>query len=368
MRRQTDAVPARIRALAVPAACAIALLAPAAALADPVPSDDGTATTSPPAARKSPSDLALGDSGSKVLALQKTLWQVGLPVARDGNFGPATELMLRRYEHEEGLPVDGVADSAQRISMRKRAHPQRAEKRFASRTLKVGASGTDVRAIQRLLLDNGIRVPTHGKYTAAVRSRVQQWERKADMTPDGVLSRPEARTLRQTAPPPPAAGSAPASTLGGSGAKVGDDGYAFPIQGRWHYGDAGTYFGERGGAHQGVDAFASCGTPLVAASSGKVAHNQVQSAAGNYLVITGTPTGEDQAYMHMKARSPLKEGTAVKAGDPIGLVGDTGNADGCHLHFELWSKPGWYTGGKPRDPKPDLDRWSKAVGNPPTKG
>ncbi|WP_320670482.1 peptidoglycan DD-metalloendopeptidase family protein [Patulibacter defluvii] len=365
MQRQTAHVPAPFRALAASAVCVALAATPAVASADPVPSDDAPASA--PAVKKRASDLALGDSGSKVMALQNTLWQVGLPVARDGKFGPATELMLRRYEHEEGLPVDGVADSAQRIAMRKRAHPKRTEKRFASRTLRLGATGTDVRAIQRLLIDSGIRVPTHGKYTAAVRSRVQQWERTAAMRADGVLSPAESRTLRQTAPAPPGATEAGGGAGGGSAAKVGDDGYTFPIQGRWHWGDAGTFFGERGGGHQGVDAFAACGTPLVAASAGKVAHNQVQSAAGNYLVITGTPTGEDQAYMHMKARSPLKEGTAVKAGDPIGQVGDTGNADGCHLHFELWTKPGWYTGGKPRDPKPDLDRWAKAVGNPAGK-
>jgi murein DD-endopeptidase MepM/ murein hydrolase activator NlpD len=38
-------------------------------------------------------------------------------------------------------------------------------------------------------------------------------------------------------------------------------------------------------------------------------------------------------------------------------VGDTGNAWGCHLHFELWTAPGWYAGGEPFDPLPRLQRW-----------
>jgi murein DD-endopeptidase MepM/ murein hydrolase activator NlpD len=38
-------------------------------------------------------------------------------------------------------------------------------------------------------------------------------------------------------------------------------------------------------------------------------------------------------------------------------VGDSGNAQGCHLHFELWGAPGWYDGGDPFDPLPALQAW-----------
>jgi len=41
----------------------------------------------------------------------------------------------------------------------------------------------------------------------------------------------------------------------------------------------------------------------------------------------------------------------------IGSGGDTGDANGCHLHFELWSGPGWYTGGAPLDPQLFLRAW-----------
>ncbi|MEV4420892.1 peptidoglycan DD-metalloendopeptidase family protein [Patulibacter sp. NPDC049589] len=134
-------------------------------------------------------------------------------------------------------------------------------------------------------------------------------------------------------------------------------GYVFPIQGPWQWGGVNTHFGDRGGEHEGIDLFAECGTPLVAASSGTVKERKFQSAAGNYLVITGTPSGEDQVYAHLKTPSPLSIGDAVTAGSPVGVVGDTGNADGCHLHFELWTTGGWYSGGHPRDARKDLISW-----------
>ena len=54
---------------------------------------------------------------------------------------------------------------------------------------------------------------------------------------------------------------------------------------------------------------------------------------------------------------PFREGDRVYTGQQIGSVGDTGNAHGCHLHFEMWSAPGWYDGGKAFDPLTSLQAW-----------
>lgn len=130
----------------------------------------------------------------------------------------------------------------------------------------------------------------------------------------------------------------------------------FPIRGAHKYGGfAGRFGGGRG--HQGQDTFAECGTPLVAARGGKVKTKAYQSRAGNYLVIDGDGTGNDYAYMHLASPSPFEDGDRVYTGQQIGQVGDTGRASGCHLHFEMWGAPGWYSGGKPFDPLPSLKAW-----------
>jgi murein DD-endopeptidase MepM/ murein hydrolase activator NlpD len=134
--------------------------------------------------------------------------------------------------------------------------------------------------------------------------------------------------------------------------------HEFPIRGPHYYGeDAARFGGGRG--HQGHDTFAACGTPLVAARGGVVKFKQYHSAAGHYIVIDGVRTGIDYTYMHLRDAALVDVGDRVRTGQPIGYVGQTGRASGCHLHFEMWSAPGWYDGGKPFDPLPSLLAWDK---------
>ncbi len=135
--------------------------------------------------------------------------------------------------------------------------------------------------------------------------------------------------------------------------------HKFPVRGKHSFGTGIAAFGAQrnGHVHQGHDVFADCGTPLVAARGGVVKLNQHEANAGYYLVIDGAGTDVDYVYMHMKAASPLKKGAPVMTGQSIGQVGDTGDADGCHLHFEMWGAPGWYTGGTAIDPLPSLTAW-----------
>jgi murein DD-endopeptidase MepM/ murein hydrolase activator NlpD len=136
-------------------------------------------------------------------------------------------------------------------------------------------------------------------------------------------------------------------------------GYAFPILGAHEYGMSAGRFGaaRSGHTHQGQDVMAACGTPLVAARGGTVQYAGYEGNAGNYLVIDGRGTSYDFMYAHLAEPSPLHTGETVRTGQPIGIVGDTGDAQGCHLHFEMWGAPGWYEGGSPFDPLPYLEKW-----------
>lgn len=160
-----------------------------------------------------------------------------------------------------------------------------------------------------------------------------------------------------TAATAPAARKASASTTLSLGFAF--YGYAFPILGSHEYGMSAGRFGagRTGHTHQGQDVMAACGTPLVAARGGIVQYSGYQGAAGNYVVIDGRGTGYDFMYAHLAEPSPLQTGDTVRTGQPIGIVGETGDAQGCHLHFEMWSPPGWYEGGSPFDPLPYLEKW-----------
>jgi murein DD-endopeptidase MepM/ murein hydrolase activator NlpD len=116
----------------------------------------------------------------------------------------------------------------------------------------------------------------------------------------------------------------------------------FPVRARHTYGDGVG----AGRSHQGQDVFAECGKRLVAARGGRVQYRGNDAGgAGYYLVIDGKATRRDYVYMHLQRRGRARESERLRTGEKIGRVGATGNASGCHLHFELWSKPGWYEGG-----------------------
>jgi murein DD-endopeptidase MepM/ murein hydrolase activator NlpD len=126
----------------------------------------------------------------------------------------------------------------------------------------------------------------------------------------------------------------------------------FPVDGAVDYGSAAAHFGG-GRGHKGQDVFADCGTPIDAVRAGRVLDAKYEGAAGNYAVVAADD-GRSHVYMHLRRPARVVAGDRVIAGQRIGAVGDSGDAWDCHLHFEVWTAPGWFRGGHPVDPLPYL--------------
>jgi murein DD-endopeptidase MepM/ murein hydrolase activator NlpD len=121
--------------------------------------------------------------------------------------------------------------------------------------------------------------------------------------------------------------------------QLGETGYAFPVYGPFAAGD--TFGASRpdvsGGWHHGDDIFAPLGTPILAVTHGVVFSVGWERAGGRRLWLRDD-RGNEFYYAHLSAYSPLAvNGAIVNAGDVLGFVGNTGDAEGTpfHLHFEV---------------------------------
>jgi hypothetical protein len=141
----------------------------------------------------------------------------------------------------------------------------------------------------------------------------------------------------------------------------------FPVAGATTYTDD---FGQprAGGTHQGNDLLAAKKTPVVAVEAGKIEFWTTSASAGCMLYLYGA-SGTMYEYIHLNndltmrndnrgkcvagtAYAPgLKNGAHVSAGQMVGYVGDSGDANGIHPHLHFEVHPG---GGAAVSPYPYL--------------
>ena len=99
--------------------------------------------------------------------------------------------------------------------------------------------------------------------------------------------------------------------------------------------------------HTGIDLAGPLGAPITSAADGVVvAADSSTVGYGNHVIIAHAG-GLLTLYGHLETML-VKPGDAVKAGQPIGLLGSTGNSTGPHCHFEVRYN------GQPIDPTPLL--------------
>ena len=148
----------------------------------------------------------------------------------------------------------------------------------------------------------------------------------------------------------------------------------FPVLGPVQYSDD---FGDaRGqGGHQGNDLVAPKRALALAAEAGKISFHTTSSRAGCMLYLDGA-SGTQYLYIHLNNdltsgndnrgkcvagvsyADGLRDGARVAAGQPIGFVGDSGDADGGHSHLHFEVHPG---GGGAVSPYPYLQKASRLL-------
>ena len=128
----------------------------------------------------------------------------------------------------------------------------------------------------------------------------------------------------------PAEKSLAGAGAGSAGRRAGDLKLIWPVSGK-----LSSRFGWRNGrSHDGIDIPAKSGTPIVAATAGRVIHSG--RGLGDYgrVVILKHEGYYSTVYAHNR-RNRVGKGDFVEKGEVIGEVGSSGNASGPHVHFEV---------------------------------
>ncbi len=150
--------------------------------------------------------------------------------------------------------------------------------------------------------------------------------------------------------------------------RLTESGYVFPVYGAASY--SNTFNAPRAttGWHHGEDIFAPLGAPILAVANG-IVYSVGWNDVGGLRFWLQDSAGNEFYYAHLSAFSPLAiNGAQVRAGDVIGFVGNTGDAEHTpfHLHFEIHPVSLLYRGydGSAVPPYPYLTAWKRLTDLP----
>lgn len=299
--------------------------------------------------------LRAGEKGKDVRYLQRALTRLGVATSVDGVFGKGTFRSVEAFERQHGWPVEGVVTKKDAKRIKKLLANRRVSggyfiEGYVRPTLNLSARRAGTAKVKVLdasgNLVKGVTLSFNG---AGPQGFAWDGTSSSGIAAEGIYQ------LKLVDP-----GSARASVTGGQTQPFTIHLHAFPVPGPHSFGGPDSRFGapRSGHIHQGQDIAASCGQREMVDETGQVRVNAYQAGgAGYYVVLHGALTGTDSVYMHLMAPSWAPAGTNVYAGQQIGKVGATGDAIGCHLHFERWTAPGWFVGGAAYDPLPELEYW-----------
>ncbi|MEX3624994.1 peptidoglycan DD-metalloendopeptidase family protein [Viridibacillus arvi] len=132
----------------------------------------------------------------------------------------------------------------------------------------------------------------------------------------------------------------PASSEGGKDIPIASGTFSYPTTGRITAG-YGTYnYGKGNEFHYGMDIGGGGQGPIVnivSVADGVVSRVSGHWSYGNVIFVKHNLNGQtfETLYAHMLNPTSLKVGETVKKGQKLGVMGESGNAYGRHLHFEI---------------------------------
>ena len=173
-------------------------------------------------------------------------------------------------------------------------------------------------------------------------SKLEKDKKAADAEIDRILKEYYATSVQQTTTLVSGGNSNPATTKPSGGGYNTSDSWAWPIGNRWCY--ISSKYGYRDpsvsgwGFHGGIDLAggggALHGAPVYATRAGRVITAVTSDSGYGIYVLIDHGDGYSSLYAHMSVRY-VSTGDVVTKGQMIGKVGDTGNSQGAHLHFEI---------------------------------
>lgn len=238
----------------------------------------------------------------------------------DGAPGPRTRAAIRVAQQRAGLPVTGIADARTVASLGPFGRPA-----LGSRILARGAVGLDVAILQfRLALRGFPSGDFDGIFGPRTEGAVRRFQSWFAMPPDGIVGRAMYVALH-----------APLQ--------------ASPLQLSWPLtGYLTSGFGPRGHRfHAGIDIASPTGTSVRVAAPGRIVWAGWRDGGWGQLVVVAHRRGVRTMYAHL-SRVDVRLGQQMEARGGVGLVGESGSAEGPHLHFEVRLR------GAAVDPRPAL--------------
>ncbi|MDP4573826.1 M23 family metallopeptidase [Qipengyuania sp. G39] len=112
--------------------------------------------------------------------------------------------------------------------------------------------------------------------------------------------------------------------------------FIWPVTGRisGRFGSQRIYRGEPGSYHSGLDIAGGAGTTYVAPADGIVTLAERDFSLEGQLLIIDHGQGLNSAFLH-SSELFVRDGQAVKQGQPLGRIGASGRATGPHLHWSI---------------------------------